>query len=163
MTLAAFNALPDDARCWIFGASAPIDDVDDQKLLAAVDGFLLGWKAHGASLISSRDWRDEHFLVIAVDQNTEGASGCSIDGLFRTLKGLETAVGASLVESGLVYFRDPLGLVHAVAREDFGLLAKQGDVNGDTKVFDTTLTTLGDYRTKFERRASDSWHAVLLA
>jgi hypothetical protein len=162
MTLAAFDALPDDARCWIFGASAPIDDVDDQRLLAAVDGFLLQWKAHGAPLTASRDWRDEHFLVIAVDQNQEGASGCSIDGLFRTLKGLETAVGASLVEGGLVYFRDPLGLVHAVTREDFELLVKHGDVNGDTKVFDTTLTTLGDYRTKFERRAKDSWHSALI-
>jgi hypothetical protein len=97
MTLAAFDALPDDARCWIFGASAPVDDIDDQRLLAAVDGFLLQWKAHGAPLTASRDWRDEHFLVIAVDQNQEGASGCSIDGLFRTLKELETAIGASLV------------------------------------------------------------------
>ena len=162
MTLAAFDALPDDARCWIFGASAPVDDIDDQRLLAAVDAFLLQWKAHGAPLTASRDWRDEHFLVIAVDQNQEGASGCSIDGLFRTLKGLETAIGASLVEGGLVYFRDPLGLVHAVARDDFELLVKQGEVNGETKVFDTTLSTLGDYRTKFERRAKDSWHAALL-
>ena len=162
MTRAAFDALPDDARCWIFGASASIDDIDDQRLLAAVDGFLLQWKAHGAPLTASRDWCDEHFLVIAVDQNQEGASGCSIDGLFRTLKGLETAIGASLVEGGLVYFRDPLGLVHAVARDDFQLLVKHGEVNADTKVFDTTLTILGDYRTKFERRAKDSWHAALL-
>jgi hypothetical protein len=162
MTLAAFDALPDDARCWIFGASAPVDDIDDQRLLAAVDGFLLQWKAHGAPLTASRDWRDEHFLVIAVDQNQEGASGCSIDGLFRTLKELETAIGASLVEGGLVYFRDPLGLVHAVARDDFALLVKHGDVNAETKVFDTTLTTLGDFRTKFERRVKDSWHAALL-
>ena len=162
MTLAAFDALPDDARCWIFGASAPIDDIDDQRLLAAVDSFLLQWKAHGAPLTASRDWRDEHFLVIAVDQNQEGASGCSIDGLFRTLKGLEAALGASLVEGGLVYFRDPLGLVHAVSRDDFGLLVKHGDISAETKVFDTTLTTLGEYRTTFERRAKDSWHAALL-
>ncbi len=162
MTLAAFDALPDDARCWIFGASAPVDDIDDQRLLAAVDGFLLQWKAHGAPLTASRDWRDEHFLVIAVDQNQEGASGCSIDGLFRTLKGLETVIGASLIEGGLVHFRDPMGLVHAVRRDDFVLLVKHGEVNADTPVFDTTLATLGDYRTKFERRARDSWHAALL-
>jgi hypothetical protein len=162
MPLAAFDALPDDARLWIFGASAPIDDVDEQKLLAAVDGFLLQWKAHGNPLTASRDWRDEHFLAIAVDQRTEGASGCSIDGLFRTLQGLETALGASLVGGGLVYFRDPLGFVHAIPRDDFETLARTGDVNGDTKVFDTTLTTLGDYRTKFERRAADSWHAALI-
>jgi hypothetical protein len=49
-----------------------------------------------------------------------------------------------------------------VARDDFALLVKHGDVNAETKVFDTTLTTLGDYRTKFERRVKDSWHAALL-
>jgi hypothetical protein len=105
MPLTSFDKLPDDARVWIFGAAAPVDHVDAAKLLAVVDTFLEQWKAHGHPLTAARDWRDERFLVIGVDQRTEGASGCSIDGLFRALQDLERAVGASLVGGGLVFFR----------------------------------------------------------
>ena len=38
-----------------------------------------------------------------------GASGCSIDGLFRTLKALEQRAGRQLVPSGLVDFRARMG------------------------------------------------------
>jgi hypothetical protein len=163
MPLTSFATLPDDARVWIFGAAAPVDDIDSAKLLAAVDTFLVQWKAHGHPLTSAREWRDERFLVIGVDQHTEGASGCSIDGLFRTLQDLEQAVGSSLVGGGLVFFRGPGDLVCALARDDFEALSRRGGADGTTPVFDTTITTAGDYRARFERPASDSWHKSLLA
>jgi hypothetical protein len=163
MPLVEFAKLPDDARVWIFGAAAPVDDVDEKKLLAAADAYLLQWKAHGHPLTCARDWREERFLVIGVDQRTEGASGCSIDGLFRTLQGLDRAIGTSLVGGGLVYFRDVLGLVHAISRAEFERLAAAGTVTAGTPVYDTTVTTAGDYRARFERIAGDSWHAELMA
>lgn len=163
MPLVPFESLPADARVWIFGAAAPVDDVDEKKLLAAADAFLLQWKAHGHPLTCAREWREERFLVIGVDQRTEGASGCSIDGLFRTLQGLERAIGTSLVGGGLVYFRDAPGMVHAIPRTDFEQLGVRGGVTAATTVYDTTVTTAGDYRAGFERAAGESWHAILLA
>jgi hypothetical protein len=163
MPLTTFDQLPDDARVWIFGAAAPVDDIDSVKLLAAVDTFLMQWKAHGHPLTAARDWRDERFLVIGVDQHTEGASGCSIDGLFRILKDLEQAVGSSLVGGGLIFFRGPGDLVCALGREDFEALARRGGASGATPVFDTTITSAGDYRARFERLASESWHQTLLS
>jgi len=163
MPLTSFDQLPDDARVWIFAAAAPVDDIDSVKLLAAVDAFLIQWKAHGHPLTAARDWRDERFLVIGVDQRTEGASGCSIDGLFRTLQTLEQAVGSSLVGGGLVFFRGPGDLVCSLPRDDFEALSRRGGADGTTPVFDTTITTAGEYRARFERPASESWHKSLLA
>jgi hypothetical protein len=163
MPITTFAALPGDARVWVFAAAAPIDDVDETRLLAAVDGFLLQWKAHGNPLTVAREWRDERFLVVGVDQRTEGASGCSIDGLFRSLKELEKSIGTSLVVGGLVFFRGPGALVCALSRDDFSLLSRQGGVTEATPVFDTTVTTAGEYRAHFERPAATSWHATLLA
>ncbi|MFI5311493.1 MAG: ABC transporter ATPase [Gemmatimonadales bacterium] len=163
MPLVQFDSLPDDARVWVFAAAAPIDDVDEKRLLAAADAFLLQWKAHGNPLTCGRDWRDERFLAVGVDQRTEGASGCSIDGLFRTLQGLERAIGTSLVGGGLVFFRDGLGLVHSLSRDAFEKLGVTGGVSAATPVFDTTVTRAGDYRARFERKAGESWHATLLS
>ena len=163
MPLTTFAALPDDARVWVFGAAAPVDEIDAGKLLAAVDTYLLQWKAHGHPLTSAREWRDERFLAIGVDQHTEGASGCSIDGLFRTLQDLERAIGSSMVGGGLVFFRGPGDLVCALPRDDFEALSRRGGADGKTHVFDTTVTTAGDYRARFEGPASESWHRALLA
>ena len=163
MPVVKFDQLPDDARVWIFGAVAPVDDVDTPKLLAAVDSFLLTWHAHGHPLTCARDWRADRFLAIGVDQRSEGASGCSIDGLFHTLKGLETAIGTTLLAGGHVFFRDTLDLVHSISRQEFESLARRGEVGSGTPVFDTTLTTAAAYRTKFERPASAGWHAELLS
>ena len=162
MPLTTFDKLPDDARVWVFAAAAPVDDIDAGKLLAAVDAYLVTWKAHGHPLTAARDWRDERFLVIGVDQRTEGASGCSIDGLFRTLQDLERAVGSSMVGGGLVFFRGPGDLVCALPRDDFEALARRGGADGKTPVFDTTVTSAGDYRLRFEQPASSSWHKALL-
>lgn len=163
MPLVPFESLPDDARCWVFGARAPLDDVDAPRLLGAVDGFLKQWKAHGQPLTCARVFRDEHFLVVGVDERASDASGCSIDGLFRLLQEAEDGIGTSLVGGGTVHFRDPAGFVHCLSRGEFTLLAAEGGVNGETPVFDTAVTSVGEYRAGFERPAQESWHRELLA
>lgn len=162
MPIVAFDLLPSDARVWVFAADQPIADPGAQTLLTAVDAFLAQWNAHGDALRCARAWRDERFLAIGVDQATAGASGCSIDGLFRTLQGLQPALGASLLPAGRVYWRDDTGAVQTAARADFARLAKTGAIRGSTPVFDTAVTTAKEWRDEFERPAQESWHAALL-
>jgi hypothetical protein len=154
--------LPDASRTWVFGADRTLDSSKSEQLLNEVDRFLSQWKAHGTPLTSGRDWKYGRFLTVAVDPTTDGASGCSIDGLFRSLKGLEPQLGASLVTSGLVFYRDKAGEIHSVDRERFGSLSAHGRISPDTTVFDPTVTTLGEWRARFELIAKNSWHAGLL-
>jgi len=162
MPVVPFTELPPESRVWIFGAAADVDAVDEQRVLAAVDGFLVTWKAHGQPLWSARDWRDGRFLAVGVDTSREGASGCSIDGLFRALKAIEGGIGTTLLDSALVHYRDDAGFVHAISREDFALLGRRGHVGPETHVMDLSITDVGTFRGRFERRAADSWHAALL-
>ena len=157
-----FAQLPDDARVWVFASDRPLADAHAERLLAAVDAFLARWAAHGQPLTAARDWVDDRFLVVAVDQREAHASGCSIDGLFRTLQQLGREIGASLVGGGRVYFRDGAGAVQTVARHEFSDRAARGEITGETAVFDPTVTTAGDWRHRFERPARESWHAALL-
>jgi len=160
MPLAKIENLPDDSRVWVFGADSDVGDEAAQLLLREVDRFLADWHAHGSPLTSARDWRYKRFLTIAVDQSTAGASGCSIDGLFRSLKVLQPQLGASLVTSGLVFYRDKEGRIQSVDREAFAALGDE--ITPHTKVFDPTVTTLGEWRARFELNAEDSWHTRLL-
>jgi len=162
MPTVPFRSLPDDARLWVFAASDPIAGERAHRLLAAVDEWLVDWKAHDEPLTCAREWRDDRFLAIGVDQSTAGASGCSIDALFRVLQDLQGALGTSLLGGGRVFYRDRDGHVVATDRSTFASRARAGEVDADTLVFDTSVITVASYRSSFMRRAGDSWHRDLL-
>ena len=152
-----FSDLPDSARVWVFASDRPLREDESTRLLGQVDAFLDQWKAHGAPLRNARELRDNQFLVIGVDPSVEQASGCSIDGLFRALQDLGTSLGTNLVAGGRVFYRDPSGAPRLVPRPQI-----TSTIRSDTPVFDTTLTSAGDYRSRFERPARDSWVASLI-
>jgi hypothetical protein len=156
-----FTTLPDSARLWVFACDPAPTAASAGDLLASVDDFLDQWQAHGNPLTCARDWRDGRFLAVAVDQSSAGASGCSIDGLFRTLRAMESSMGSRFVGGGSVFFRDASGEVRCVTRDEFSSLAAGGTVSHDTHVFDASIITAEAWRDNFEVRAGESWHAAL--
>ncbi|GAB1342749.1 hypothetical protein [Gemmatimonas sp.] len=162
MPIVAFNALPDSARLWVFAAAAPVTGAAAGVLLQRVDAFLDQWRAHGVPLVCARDWRDARFLAVAVDEAATDASGCSIDALFEALRELEAQLGTSLLNNGMVFWRDTDGAVMAANRAAFRAAATAGAVTFDTPVFDTTVIAAGAWRASFEKPVGESWHARLL-
>ncbi|MBA3670540.1 MAG: hypothetical protein H0W68_00775 [Gemmatimonadaceae bacterium] len=162
MPLVPFDALPDDARVWTFGTDRALDTDGETALLRATDEYLESWTAHGAPLTVGRTWHANRFLVVGVDQDSAGATGCSIDGLFRVLQELQGSLGVNLVQGGRVFFRATEGAIGAVARSDVATLVRDGLLTEDTVVFDTSLTDLGSWRSCFERPAKESWVKELL-
>jgi hypothetical protein len=159
--LVPFSDLPDNARIWIFGSDKPLHGAVVDSMLAEVDAYLDQWKAHGFPLKAARDWRDNRFLIVGIDPTVEQASGCSIDGLFRSLQQMQTTVGAQLVGGGRVYYRDETGVTHSVGREEFSTLTSSGKIGPTTPVFDTSLTQLDAWKSRFEKPLAESWAASL--
>ena len=162
MPIVDFESLPDSARIWVYGSDKPIVPGKEKVLLDAVDDFLTKWAAHGVPLHAARRWDEGRFLTIGVDSTREGASGCSIDGLYRALKSLEPSLGAQIVTSGLVYYRAKDGEINAVSRDEFCNRATKGEITGDSEVFDLSVTDLNEWKSRFKSRAQNSWHASLM-
>jgi hypothetical protein len=162
MPVVPFENLPDASRVWIFGSDRPLTEEGTTTLLAGVEEYLADWKAHGEPLTVASQFRDTRFLVVAVDQSTTGATGCSIDGLFRVLQRLEPQVGASVVGGGRVFYRDATAAVQSASRAEIPALAASGAITKDTVVFDTSITDLGRFRSGFEQRAKESWVKEML-
>ena len=163
MPLVPFVTLPADARVWVFGSDAPVTGAAAKTLLAEVDQYLDGWKAHGFPLKAAREWTENRFLIIGIDPTAEQASGCSIDGLFRQLQQVQRTIGAQLVGGGRVFYRDSSGTTQSTTREEFTALKTSGTIGPRTPVFDTSLTRLEDWKAKFEKPLSESWAAPLSA
>lgn len=163
MPIVPFDALPDDARTWVFGSDVAVVGAAADTLLASVDDFLAGWHAHGTPLHCAREWRDDRFLAVGVDVSQEMASGCSIDGLFRTLQRMDREIGARLVGAGRVFYRAANGAVAQAPRTTLGQLIADHEIGAETAVFDLSLTTARAWRDAFEKRAASSWMSSYFA
>ncbi len=163
MSFVPISSLPPDARIWCYGASARPADSALDKLRTELAAFLDTWTAHRADLRAGFDWLYDSFLVIAVDESTTGASGCSIDALTSEIRRLEREMGIDLLDAAPVWYRETSGEMRRVTREEFRRLAAEGSVTATTPVFDLTVERLEAVRSGgWEVEAGRSWHARLL-
>lgn len=164
MTLATLDSLPGGARLWIFGADRPLAPEEERTIRSRMASFLEAWTAHRQELVAASAVSHGRFLMVALDESSVPASGCSIDALVGAVKGLEAEVGTPLADAAPVWYRTDRGEVACVSRAEFRRLAEEGSVDGDTPVFDLTVDKLDKVRDgSWERPARESWHASLLA
>jgi hypothetical protein len=146
----------------VFPASRSLSEAESGRLLATVDSFLDQWTAHGAPLVVARTWQDGRFLLVGVDEKATGVSGCSVDALVRSLRGVESELGIQLTDHAPVVYRDG-DTIKSTSRADFSGLARSGNVGPHTPVFDNSITTVGElHEGRWETRAGESWHRTLL-
>ncbi len=154
-----FVTLPDSSRIWVFASPVPVLGSEAEALVSTAEEFIRVWAAHGAEVVGGLDWRYDHFLLIAADEEATGVSGCSIDSLFHSLKALERSLGITLLDNSPVWYRAEGAQVRAVTRAEFRELVAAGVVTDDTIVFDNTVGTLRQVRGgEWERPFCDSWH-----
>lgn len=153
-----FEQLPADARLWIFAAERALDEEESRRVLSETDAFIEEWTAHGVPLIAGRELRFNQFVLVGVDERAAGVSGCSVDALVRRMQRLGDELGVELVNNAPVLYREG-DSIHRVSRDRFSELVASGTVGPNTRVFDNTLTRIGDLEAgRWEVKAVDSWH-----
>ncbi len=81
--LVDFKSLPESSRVWIYQANRSFTDDELDQIRKEINVFIADWTAHGADLKASYEIRYKRFLILALDQSLNSASGCSIDALFK--------------------------------------------------------------------------------
>ena len=154
-----FDKLPDDARVWIFGASAPLDPAAETRVRDAMASFFQGWQSHGQELAGAADVKERRFLFIGVPDRTI-ASGCSIDKLFQKVRAIGRESGVDFLDSTLIFFRQGEE-VRSVTRAEFRRLVDSGEVDASTTVYDLTPESLAEVRAgRWSAPAARSWHGA---
>jgi hypothetical protein len=155
-----FADLPNDARLWVFAAVRRLEPAEVELLLTTVDRHVRGWLAHGHPVVGAHELRYGQFLLVGADERATGVSGCSIDGLFHVLQGLESELAVRLLDSTPVWFRNADGGVRSASRTHFRAQVENGEVGPKTIVFNNTVATVGELREgRWETPLRESWHA----
>ena len=152
----AFDRLPPRARVWIYQASRPLTETELIPLLPRLAAFAEEWTSHGRQVAASAQFLHRQFLVIGLDEEVAGASGCSIDASVRFVRELEQLLGVGLLEkSQMAFLAD--GELRLLTRRELRAAIAAGQVRADTLYFNNTVSTKGELDEQWPAPAGQTW------
>jgi hypothetical protein len=83
-----FPNLPEHSRVWLYLADRKLDATEAHFLNEKLKLFLDSWAAHNKKLTCDGTLLFSQYLILAVNEDVESASGCSIDSSVRFVKSL---------------------------------------------------------------------------
>lgn len=83
-----FDQLPDSAKILIFQSDRKFTDNEERLINDKLMDFTNKWTAHKLMLNASYIIKHKYFIIIGVDEDEIGASGCSIDALNNFIKNI---------------------------------------------------------------------------
>lgn len=152
-----FDALPDTARIWIYQASRAFSPEEADEIRLRLSAFLTEWTAHGSSLRAGFELPYNRFIVIGLDQNSQAASGCSIDASVHFIQELERQFDIVLLDRMNVTYKQGDYIAYKPL-DQFRKMAKDRAVSPKTVVFNNLVNNKYEYRQDWEVPASESWH-----
>ena len=153
-----FDELDNEARVWVYPASRPFNDAEVVEISQKLEAFLTQWTAHGSSLKASFSLPYKRFIFIALDENTQSATGCSIDASVRIIQEFEKAYNVTLLDKMNVSFKQGDYITYK-SLLDFKTMVKNKSVTENTVVFNHLVVNKGEFLSEWEVPAKDSWHA----
>lgn len=153
-----FESLPEESRIWIYQSNRKFSDEEITEIETTLQAFLQNWAAHGTSLESSYQLKYNRFIIIAVNQEVQSATGCSIDASVEFIQSLEKRYNVDLLDKMNVTFKLGEHIAHKPLI-DFKKMVKDKAVTESTIVFNNLINTIQEFNESWEVPAADSWHS----
>jgi len=156
-----FNVLPESSRVWVYQADRSFTQQESALIEEKLTGFVHGWKRHGDDLRASFLVKHNQFIVLAVDENYNDVSGCSIDASVHIIKQLQVDLQIDLLNKMNITFRDG-DAINTVSMAQFKEFAKLDKIKPETVVFNNMIASKKQFSSAWEVEAGKSWHAKFL-
>ncbi len=155
------SEMPGTSRIWIYQADRFFTEQEACALSDSLVAFCENWTAHQKTLRASAQLLHRCMFILAVDEQQQEASGCSVDKSVNFLHAVEVELGVGLFDRYGVAWRDEENGLHLASKEEFELLVRKEIVHAETLVFNNLIQTVGQLKTEWEIPFSKSWHSRL--
>jgi chemotaxis regulatin CheY-phosphate phosphatase CheZ len=152
-----FSTLPSHSRIWIYQSDRKFSEEEISEIEEKLESFIESWSAHGQSLEASYLLKYERFIIIAVNQDVQAVTGCSIDASVQFIQSLEQKFNVDLMDRMNVTFKTGEYIAYK-SLIDFKKMAKAKSVSPSTIVFNNLVNTIEEWQDFWEVPACESWH-----
>jgi phosphopantetheine adenylyltransferase len=131
--LVNFNNISNDSRIWLYASPVKLNNDQKNHITNFLSIHLKNWEAHKVPLTSAVTILENYFIVIALDEDINNASGCSIDTLQHKIQELEEYLSISLTNRLNIYCLLD-GIIECVPSSKLAVIA-----NKETLFYDLTI------------------------
>jgi hypothetical protein len=153
-----FENLPEDSKIWIYQSNRKFSDDEITEIESDLKIFIENWSAHGTTLEASYIIKYNRFIILAVNQEVQQATGCSIDASVAFIQNLEQKYQVILLDKMNVTFKNGDHIAHK-SLIDFKRMAKEKAVTVNTIVFNNLVNSIEEFNDNWEVPAGESWHS----
>ncbi|MGC4020919.1 MAG: hypothetical protein QM734_02755 [Cyclobacteriaceae bacterium] len=159
--LIPFHQLPAHSRIWIYQTNRSISSTEKKIISSVLSEFCSEWSAHGNPLTTSFKIELGHFIILSVDENTAGASGCSIDGSVRVLKELGQQLNIDFFDRTNIAFLLE-GEIRLFPMKELPMLFKTGTLTSSSVTFNNLVPNKSSFEKDWKVSTENSWLAKYL-
>jgi len=154
--------ISENSRVWVYQSDRPFTIEEEQAIQKILNDFTTEWQAHGHALAALAEIYYHQFIVLSVDEQIAGATGCSIDKSVHLMKELESNFNINLFDRFRMAYRQGEGIINC-SREEFEERIKKGIVDGQTLVFNNLISRRKELETSWNIPLAESWHAKVFS
>lgn len=154
-----WNQLKPQSRIWIYGANRPFHEHEAVNIETYLNKFCATWAAHGAKLLCGFKLVYNQFIIIAVDEESAAASGCSIDKSIEIIEQIDSKLNLDLFNrfrSYEVVSESPLSIIPLTVEEVKSKIEK-GELNQFSKMINMQGFYLRDITPDITQPLSNTW------
>ena len=153
--LVDFNTTSDQSRIWIYAAEQKLTNKQEEYIIKSISDHLQSWEAHKEPLTAGVTILENHFIIVALDESKNRASGCSIDTLQNKIQDLEKELSVSLLNRLNIFCRIN-DEIHCVPSFQLDGIAQE-----NTLFYDLTIQKKSDLHS-YLKPISEGWCAHLV-
>ncbi|MFM6976864.1 MAG: ABC transporter ATPase [Sphingobacteriaceae bacterium] len=154
--------ISENSRIWIYQADRVLQQAEEAAIQQQLNAFTANWEAHGNELSAIGEIRHQRFIILALDEEKAGATGCSIDKSVALMKTLEQQFNISLFDRMQIAYRQGHE-IKTCSKDEFTTLMEAGQLTNETIVFNNLIPTYSELETNWEIPLKQSWHAKVFA
>ena len=150
-----FEQLPDQSRVWVYQANRPLTGEEMEQIRSFLKNEMNSWAAHGAPLNASFEIRFNQVIIVAVNEDVNQASGCSIDASTRWFKSLGELLQIDFFDRQIAKIQgEQISLIPITSIKDFILSA---NLLEEDFIIQPQTADLGQYRNQWLETVRESW------
>ena len=153
--LVDFNTTADNSRIWIYAAEQKLTDKQEAYILKSISDHLQNWEAHKVPLAAGVTILENHFIIIALEETKNGASGCSIDTLQNKIQEIEKELSVSLMNRLNIFCRidDEIECIPTIKLAEYA--------NKETLFYDLTIQKKSEL-SSWLKPIEEGWCAAII-
>lgn len=132
-----FNSISAHSKIWIYQTNRILSAKEENIVAYELKKAIEGWEAHGVPLLGAFQIEFGRFVILAVDENQNQASGCSIDSSTRWFKEIGQKLSIDFFNRSIFY--QSTDGIQDVDLKGIKQKIELGEIKSDTLVFNSNF------------------------